>query len=53
MSDKNQDTKPTGFAAKIKKMIAGCDGNCGCCGGDIKIVPKEEMQDTEKSENAE
>lgn len=49
MSDKNQDTKQEGFAAKIKKMMTGCGGNCGCCCGDVKIVPKEETQ--EKEEN--
>ncbi len=51
MSDKNQDTKQEGFAAKMKKMIGGC-GGCGCCCGDIKIVPKEETTDAEKTENA-
>lgn len=53
MTDKNQNSKPTGFAAKMKEMMAGCSGNCGCCCGDIKIVPKEETEGTKKPETSE
>jgi len=53
MSEKNQDTKPTGFAAKMKKMMGGCGCGSGCCCGDIRIVPRKDAEETATAENDE
>jgi len=49
-----KDQKPTkyGFAEILKKAVMGCGGECGegcgCCSGEIKIVPKETEEKEEK-----
>lgn len=47
MSDKKQETKTTGFAARMKKFF-GCSCSSDCCCGDVRIVPKETEQDDDR-----
>ncbi len=49
MSENNQDIKKEGFAARVKKAVTGCGGNCGCCCGDSKIVPTEDAESEKKN----
>jgi hypothetical protein len=47
MSDEKQETKTTGFAARMKKILGGSCGG-GCCCSDVRIVPKETEQDDDR-----
>ncbi len=47
MTDEKQDTKPTGFAARMKSLFGGCGG--GCCCGDVRIVSKEPEKENDQN----